>query len=123
MVGSAPTIPSLSGVVRSHTRRGRSSGDQYESELITSPPLIEPSACQTPTWAPGLRTHTDWSRVTPTGFPVLGSSDQVWIESLMNRTEPSTKATLAPPGWKLDTPLTNAPAWSMRRFPTLFWGL
>ena len=33
---------------------------------------------------------------------VAGLIGDCWTESLMNRTEPSQKPKLAPPGWKLD---------------------
>ena len=54
---------------------------QYESELITSPALIEPSA-----------TH------------VIGL-----IEFFMKRTEPSPKRLLTPPGCRLRVPVNSPP--------------
>src|SRR5271157_1858834 len=91
---------------------------------MTSPPLTEPRACQTPTLAPGAICQTETSRVTPSGHPVVGSKAQVSMESLTKRTEPSTNATLTPPGWKLEAPLAYAPAASSwRKFDTFFWGL
>src|SRR5436309_1484072 len=91
---------------------------------MTSPPPIEPSACQTPILVPGGAFQTDTSRVTPWGMPVLGSNVQVLMVSLTNRTEPSTNATLIPPGWKLDAPFTKAPAKSMTvLLEVFFWGL
>jgi hypothetical protein len=57
-------------------------------------------------------------------MPVAGLNAQVSIVSLMNRTEPSTIARLIPPGWKLDAPLTKAPASSkLGLFAVRFWGL
>src|SRR5437016_684709 len=91
---------------------------------MTSPPPIEASACQTPILAPGGAFQTDTSRVTPRGMPVAGSNDQVSMVSLMNRAEPSTNATLIPPGWKDDAPFTKAPAKSMPvLLEVFFWGL
>lgn len=75
---------------------------------MTSLPLTEPSACHVPICVPGATMKTDWSLVTPRGSPVAELNAQELMVSLMNRTEPSTKATFTPPGWKLEALLTKA---------------
>src|SRR6516162_5817082 len=92
---------------------------------MTSPPLRVESACRTPTKAPGMILYSRTNpfalteaAVTPfgkqacdgdAGVPMVdGLICQLLIESLMNLTEPSQKAKLAPPGWKLLGADTNS---------------
>ena len=44
----------------------------------------------------------------PSGLPLTGPNGQVWIVSLMNRTDPSPIRTLSPPGCMLDAELVQA---------------
>ena len=61
---------------------GRSGPVQYESELITSPPAIEPS----------------WTQV------------RALIEFFMKWTEPSPKSVFTPPGCRLRDPVYSPPS-------------
>src|SRR5262249_29419966 len=98
--------------------------DYKLSALMISPPATEPRACQMPTFAPGRSCQSESVLVTPRGKPVFGSNCQESIVSLTNRTEPAAMAQLMPPGWKLEAPTTNEPAWSSTPMPLAarFWG-
>ena len=84
----------------SQPRPSRFATPQYSSALMHSPPLRVESCCQTPSVAPammyGAPVFQFWPRLA--GHPPYAFIGHALIEFLMNFTEPSPKAQLAPPG-------------------------